>query len=293
MKRTGLHILFTTVAFTLSSCYTVAVRNQKPVISVSILPQKYFIEKLAGDRIEVNVMIPPGASPATYEPTLSQLSKLDQSEVYMRIGYVEFELTWMGKIQSVNPTIKVIDLSKGMELIHENIENEEDHLGHDHGGIDPHIWMSVLNAKIIAINIYNELTRMLPDEEEHLNQRLKKFNYELDSMHHFFTERLKGVKQRSFLIYHPALTYFARDYNFIQYPLELGGKTPSPAHLKKTTDLAQEKNITSIFIQSQFDRRNAEIIASELDAEIIPFDPLDEDWKEQMFYIVEQLSRSL
>ena len=106
--------------FMLASCRAVGDTGDKPVISVSIIPQQYFIEQLAGDLVEVNVMIPPGASPATYEPTVSQLGKLDRSAVYMRIGYVGFEHSWMEKITSVNPGMKIVDLSEGVEIIGED-----------------------------------------------------------------------------------------------------------------------------------------------------------------------------
>jgi zinc transport system substrate-binding protein len=115
---------------------------------------------------------------------------------------------------------------------------------------------------------------------------------ELDSMHVQFLTMLSPHHSRGFLIYHPALTYFARDYHLIQYPLEIGGKTPSPSHLKKMVDLGLEQQISAIFIQQQFDIRNAEVLASEIGAEIIQIDPLDPDWLAQMEYIVNQLKRS-
>jgi len=280
-------ILFATIVISLGSCHPREELSTNVIVSVSIQPQKYFIERIAGELFEVNVLIPPGASPATYEPTLSQLSRLDRSDVYMRIGYVGFELSWMDKIQSVNPNMKIINLSNGIDLIHEEGEAEGHH-GHSHGGIDPHIWMSVLNARIIASNIYNELILLFPEEKESMKERLSAFEHELDSMHQSISTNMKGVNQRSFLIYHPSLSYFARDYDLKQYPIELEGKTPSPAHLKRLTDLGREKDINSIFIQSQFDQRNAEILAEEIDAKIIPFNPLDEQWNKQILYIVDQ-----
>ena len=119
------------------------------------------------------------------------------------------------------------------------------------------------------------------------------FQAELDSLHQLISLALENIPQRSFLIYHPALTYFARDYDLKQYPLELEGKTPSPAYLKEIIDLGRKKNISTIFIQSQFDRRNAEVLAEEIDATIVQFDPLDEDWDKQMLYIARQFNDSL
>lgn len=278
----------------LASCKTGVESLDKPVISVSILPQKYFIEQLAGDLAEVNVLIPPGASPATYEPTVSQLGKLDRSAVYMRIGYIGFEQSWMEKLASVNPEMKVVDLSDGVNIIMEEVENEDhdhdSHEGHTHQGPDPHIWMSTVNARIIARHIHQELLLLFPNEKARLNARLDLFSHSLDSLHQAIGDRLESMENRTFMIYHPALTYYARDYELEQFPLEIEGKSPSPMHLKEMTDLARAKEISKIFIQSQFDRKNAEILARETGSDIIQFDPLDLQWGRQMSYIAEQLN---
>jgi zinc transport system substrate-binding protein len=262
----------------------------KPVISVSIIPQQYFIEQLAGELAEINVMIPPGASPATYEPSVSQLGKLDRSMAYMRIGYVGFEQSWMDKIASVNPDMRIVDLSEGVETIHEDMHEGKDHHGHSHHGPDPHIWMSVHNAKIIAQNIHDELLLLFPGEEEYLQAKLGHFSLLLDSLHLEIISKLEGIENNKFMIYHPALSYFARDYGLEQYSLEIEGKAPSPAHLKEMVDLAHEYRISKILIQNQFDRKNAEVLARETGSEIIQFDPLDLNWSEQMRYIAEQLN---
>ena len=276
----------------LVACNPDAKRSDKLLISVSILPQQYFIERIAGEMVEVNVMIPPGASPATYEPTFSQLSKLDQSLVYLRIGYIGFELSWMNKISAVNPDLKIVDLSTGINPI--RLEEEEHHHLHEHahGGIDPHIWMSALNAKIIARNTFNVLIQTFPDEEEKLTAQFSNLLLELDTIDDSITKMLSDQQERSFMIYHPALSYFARDYNLEQFSLEIGGKTPSPAHMKWMIDLGREKNISTIFLQQQFDQKNAEVLANEIGAKIVQINPLDPDWQGQMYYIANQLSSS-
>ena len=276
----------------LIACNPESKRSDKLLISVSILPQQYFIERIAGEMVEVNVMIPPGASPATYEPTFSQLSKLDQSLVYLRIGYIGFELSWMNKISAVNPDLKIVDLSTGINPI--RLEEEEHHHLHEHahGGIDPHIWMSALNAKIIARNTFNVLIQTFPDEEEKLTAQFSNLLLELDTIDDSITKMLSDQQERSFMIYHPALSYFARDYNLEQFSLEIGGKTPSPAHMKWMIDLGREKNISTIFLQQQFDQKNAEVLANEIGAKIVQINPLDPDWQGQMYYIANQLSSS-
>ena len=278
------------VLLSVSACRTGGEAVDKPVISVSIIPQQYFIEQLAGGLAEVNVMIPPGASPATYEPSVSQLGKLDRSAVYMRIGHVGFEQSWMEKITSVNPDMKIVDLSEGVEIIGEDAGDGGDHRGHAHHGTDPHIWMSTINARIIALNIHKELLLLFPGEKEFLQARYDLLSHSLDSLHRAISNKLEGIENRTFMIYHPALTYYARDYALEQLSLEIEGKSPSPMHLKEMTDLARVNHISKILIQSQFDRKNAEILARETGAEIIQFDPLDLQWGDQMYYIAEQLN---
>lgn len=292
-------LLFFWALLLVFSCKTGSVPVDKPVISVSIIPQKYFIEQLAGDLVEVNVMIPPGASPATYEPSVSQLGKLDRSKLYLRIGYVGFERSWMDRISSVNPDMKITDLSEWVDVILEDSQesagehnHEADHHGHSHHGADPHIWMSTVNARVIVRNIYNELVLLFPDQKELLEQRLHHFSQTLDTLHQDITDELEDLENRKFMIYHPALTYYARDYGLEQFSLEIEGKTPSPAHLKHMIDLATDNQISKILIQNQFDQKNAEVLAKETGSEIIQFDPLDLHWDKQMRYIAEQLNSS-
>lgn len=266
---------------------------EKPVISVSIAPQQYFIGKLAGDRVDVNVMVPPGASPATYEPTAIQLGKLEHSVMYMKIGHLGYELSWMDRISSLNPSMEVVDLSKGIKLMR-SLETEEPHPHHDHNhrGIDPHTWMSARNAKIIASAIYKSLLQLLPGDRDFVTSNYGVLMQDLDSLDNTIARMLSGAGRRSFMIYHPALTYFARDYDLEQIPLELEGKDPSPGHMKKIADLGNELHIPVIFIQSQFDQKNAQVLAEETGAEIVPINPLDTAWYKQMLYIASQLEAS-
>ena len=286
------------VFFLAISCQTGGETNGKPVVSVSIIPQQFFVEELAGDLVEVNVLIPPGASPATYEPTVAQLARLDRSDVYLRIGYIGFEQSWMEKLSSTNPLMKIVDLSEGVDLILEPEGMAVDHSGHAHDdhahhGTDPHIWMSAINANIIARNIHRELLLLFPGEKEYLDARLMRFSSSLDSLHLEISRKLDGLENRKFMIYHPALTYYARDYGLEQLPLEYEGKSPAPSHMREITDLAQENQINKILIQSQFDSDNAEILARETESSLIQFDPLDRYWRKQMSYIAEQLNPPL
>jgi zinc transport system substrate-binding protein len=234
-------------------------------------------------------MVPPGASPATYEPSVSQLSKLDLSALYIKMGSLGFELSWMDKICSVNPSMEVINLSDGVELIYGVDEDKQNGHTHRHGGADPHIWMSTRNTRVMAVNMAGVLTRLLPDDSLQIAGNLSILLGRIDSMDRKITTILAETEGKSFMIYHPSLSYFARDYKLEQLALEWEGKTPSPSHMRKLTDLGKDHQITTIFVQQEFDSKNAEVLSQEIGANIIPINPLDENWPGQMIHIATKL----
>lgn len=282
-------ILIIFIALVVASCNTVEKKKDKSIISVSILPQKYFVEKIAGELFNVNVMIPPGASPATYEPSPAQITSLSETDIYMKIGHTVFELSWMEKLASANDAMKLVDLSAGIDLIAE----EHHHGSHVHSSVDPHIWMSPANVKIMASGIKAVLTEQYPEHEDLFAENLGQFLEELDSLDTHIRSSLSQLESRNFMIYHPALSYFARDYDLHQHPMELEGKSPSPSYMKELVDEAREEEISVIFLQMQFDQHNAETIAKEIGAEIVQINPLDPDWHQQMLIITEKLAAKL
>jgi zinc transport system substrate-binding protein len=291
MKNTGILIL---IAVLLAGCKSNENQNEKNRIAVSILPQEYFVSKIAGDIFEINVLIPPGASPATYEPTPAQLASLSKTDLYLRLGHTGFEMAWMEKLASANENMTIIDLSEGIDLIIEDVMHGHAHdHGHHAGGVDPHIWLSPRNVKVIAKNIHQALISNYPEHRKTFTSNLDVFLHELDTLDQHITNQLSGLESKSFFTYHPSLSYFARDYNLEQYPMELGGKTPSSGHMKKLIDTAVEKDIRVIFLQMQYDQKNAEVLAKEAGAEIVQINPLDIEWHDQMIFITEKLKQNL
>ena len=259
-------------------------------ISVSLLPQKYFIEKISGNYFTVNVLVPPGASPATYEPSPRQVKEVSRSSLYLKIGNIGFEKTWMERLQKINKKMKIYNSSDGVELIVGEPVKHGDHF-HD-GGTDPHTWLSLKSAKIIIKNTYNTITRTDSSlTKAFVNNYIQMIN-EIDEADEYISNLLKPYEGEKFLIYHPALTYFARDYGLIQIPLELDGKNPSPAHVKKVIDIAKENNIKVIFIQKEFDENNAKTLASEIGGKIIQINPLSTNWLENIINIAEKLEEA-
>ena len=189
--------------------------NEKPVIAVTIEPQRYFTEAIAGDKFDVISIVPKGSSPETYDPTPQQLVSLGDSKAYLRIGYIGFEQVWMDRLIDNTPHIQIFDTSKDIDLI---LGEAHDHGDHQHaGGVEPHIWNSTNNALIIARNTYKALCQLDKENEAYYLNRYDSLCQRIMHTDSIIRKTLQqpGTTQ-SFMIYHPALSYFARDYGLQQ-----------------------------------------------------------------------------
>ena len=284
--------------------------NEPLDITVSILPQKYFIEKIGGNLVKVNIMVEPGASPATYEPKPRQMKALSEAEAYVSIG-VPFEKAWMERIKGANPQILVIDSAKGIERMemvehhhHEEEEAEHDHdheaekaarEGHDQGAesLDPHIWLSPQLVKIQAENIYQSLVNIDPENEAEYQANLAQFLTEIDQLDQQIEQNLAGIENRQFLVFHPSWGYFARDYDLEQVSIEVGGQEPSAAELGEIVKEAQEEKIKVIFAQPEFSTQSAETIAQEIGGEVLLITPLAPDWSNNLLQVSQTFAEVL
>lgn len=283
-------VFFTFLVVFFVGCNQEKAAGDRALLSASILPQKYFIEQIAGEGYVVNIMVPPGASPASYEPSPQQIARLEESVAYFRVGHIGFEYSWMDKISAANPEMVLFNLSEGIELIRGDDLIHADH-GHQEG-VDPHIWMSPRRVKIIAENIFRAMVEIDPDRKEYFRENYLRFMEDLDSLDRSITRILQDFQGRSFIIFHPALTYLAEDYGIEQVPIEWEGKEPSPGYLMELIDHAKKENTKVVFVQEQFDMDNARAVADELDGTIVRINPLDEDWKSSMGKIVNALVHS-
>lgn len=274
-----------------------SVGNDKPTISVTIEPQRYFFNQIAGDNFKVNTIVPSGASPETYDPTPSQMVALSKSILYFKVGYLGFENAWGETLAANNTGVKVINTSNeipliGGEVCEDGVDEQLYHEGHTHQGVDPHIWCSPKSALIMAENMLNAL--VMADVE---NQKKYRANFEVLRAEIIETDKkiaslLENAPVKSFIIYHPALGYFARDYNLTQYSIEFEGKNPSPKQLKMMIDFAHDKGVKTIFVQKGFDMKNAESLAEEVGASIYSIDPLSYNWSEELIRIAEILAKN-
>ena len=293
-------LLFLGSCLLLAACTGRASKNnngdeEKPVITVTLEPQRYFTEAIAGDKFKVVSMVPKGSSPETYDPVPQQLVSLGDSKAYFRIGYIGFEQTWMERLMNNTPHIQVFDTSKGIDLIlnngnHDHNHGHGTHDGHIHA-VEPHVWNSTANALIIAGNTYKALSQLDKANDAYYMARYDSLCHRIQYTDSLIRQQLSAPEAaKSFMIYHPALSYFARDYGLHQISIEEGGKEPSPAHLKKLIDLCKAEDVRVIFVQPEFDKRNAETIAQQTGTKVVPINPLSYDWEEEMLDVAKALA---
>jgi len=262
---------------------------------VSIVPQKYFVERIAGERVVVNVMVLPGNNPATYEPKPDQLTALSEAVAYFSIG-VPFEEVWLDKIAAANDRMMMVDTAAGIRRVpvdgHYKVE-----LGglpeSDAEGRDPHIWLSPSLVKIQAQNIYRALAELDPARKTEYEVNLNRFIEDIDDLITDVRETLADVPNRKFIVFHPAWGYFGDDFELEMIPIEVGGQEPSAAELADLITVAREEGIKVIFAQPEFSTQKAEVIAREIGGEVVLINPLAEDWLGNMRLVADTFARVL
>lgn len=286
MKKNRI-ILFLLALTILPGCGKKEQTHDRPTLTVTIEPLRYLTETIAGDKFNVVSMVPEGNSPETYDPTPQQMVALTNSIAYFRIGYIGFEQNWMDKLKSNAPHLHIFDTSKGVPLIYEK------HLAHGKHRhtekVEPHIWNSPKNASIIATNIYKALCHIDSRNIAYYKQRLDSLSLIIKHTDNKIRSLL-STADSTFLIYHPALSYYARDYGLTQITIEEEGKEPSPTHLRDLIKKCRNSNVQTIFVQQEFDTHNAEAIARELGLNIVRINPLNYHWTEEMIRITKALT---
>jgi zinc transport system substrate-binding protein len=265
-----------------------------PVVSgaqgvfVSIPPQAFLVEWLAADLVEVEILLPPGASPATYEPTPKQMAALDRSQLYLQIG-APFEGPVLAKVSGLMPDLWVVDCRTGVDL--EPIGAD----GHDHGSglLDPHIWLDPRRMKSIADTTAKALQTLFPKESPAIEERLADLHEAIDDTDARVGDALAPFAGHTLLVFHPAYGYFTRRYGLIQRAVEIDGKAPSARRLATVVDEIREQPAPALFVQPQFSRTSAERVANALDCELVELDPLARDYLANLETMANRIVRAL
>ncbi len=267
-------------------------KGEEMTVTVTIPPYAWFVQQIAGEDFRVNVLLPPGADHHIWEPLPAQISALSGSEGFIINGQLSFEHAWMDRFLQVNPEMKVLDLSRNIQLIgSEGHSHDHDDHGHSHShvGPDPHYWMSPVAAMVMAKDIQDFLAGLNPAGAEKYNANLSILERRISQVDSLVRVSLGDDPHRTVLIYHPALAYMGRDYGFEQVSFEDEGKNPSPARMKELIDLAREKEIKIIFIQAEYDVRNAQSLSRETGARLVVINPMNTDWPEAVIEVAHAL----
>ena len=274
-------------------------------VFVSVLPLQTFVDKVGAGRVETRVMVLPGQSPATYEPTPKQIAALADADLYVRVG-VPFEDAWMPRIRSANPDMPVLDLRDGLPLrpmqAHEHEGAGSDGSGRGEasgdGGKDPrrfmdaHVWTSPPLVRQMAVAIRDALTHLDPDGADVYAAEQAAFDSELAALDKELSEILKPLARRSFLVYHPAWGYFADAYHLTQIPIEAEGKAPGARRLASLIEQARAADTRVIFVQPQFDKRAAERMALAIGGRVEAVDPLAADYADNLRHVARLIAEA-
>lgn len=259
------------LALLLLGCTQTKTDDGRRTVTVTIEPLRYFTERIAGDRFDVRTMVPSGSNPETYEPTAQQMAGLAASDLYIRVGSIGFERTWMKRLETNAPHAIFVDSSTGIEPAQSA-----------DGIVDPHTWMSATNARLIATNICRALTRIDQRDSLYFKQNLAQLIAEIDRVDEEVKLTLAKAPTRTFLIYHPILTYFARDYGLTQIPMEQEGREPSAAQLQDVISSARRQGARIFFVQKEFGEHNIDLVARSSGTRKQPINPLGYDWAKEM-----------
>lgn len=270
-------------------------------VFVTILPQKYFVQQIGGDLVRVEVMVPPGADPHTYEPKPSQMVALAKTRIYFALG-INFEQTWLKKFSAANPTMQIVHTDEGIDKIpmvdhshaaeneaapasghnHHDSGPQSTQHDHEHGAMDPHIWLSPPLVKIQAKHMRDALVQADPANAAAYQANFDRFSRQIDALDAELKATFTGKEGLEFIVFHPAWGYFAHTYGLKQTPIEIEGKEPKPAQLKQIIEHAKAHHIRVIFTQPQRSSRSAETIARAIGGKVVFADPMAFDWADNL-----------
>lgn len=265
-------------------------------VMVSIVPQKYFVEKITGDLVNTSVMVPPGFNPVIYEPKPQQMVELTKAEIYFAIG-VPFEKIWLERFAAVNPKMMIIHTEDGIDKLPMTVNpphNDGDQdLGH-HGTKDPHIWLSPPLVQVQLRTILEAFLRIDPERKQDYTANYNRFTKDVSALDHRIRQLLarKG-EGAQFMVYHPSWGYFAETYGLKQISVEIEGKEPKARDLQKLIQYAGEEKVEAVFVQPQFSSKSAQTIAKAIGCRVLYADPLAMNWSENLLKVAEEFTSSL
>lgn len=278
MIRNPLIIMFAVAGLLFGGCTrSTAIENSRPTVTVSIEPQRWFLERIVGDRMEINTLMARGGNPESYEPTFADLSKLESGALFIGVGHLPFETSIIEKVKANHPDLRIMECSESIDLITDNHGH-----GHDHG-IDPHTWSSAANAKIIASNMLKAVKDIDPAGADAYDVNYLRLIATIDSVDSLCREILEPVENRTFIVWHPSLSYFARDYGLQQFSVGTEGKEHSVRDTRDILNHIKDYRAQVFLVQKDFDVSRADVIAqSGENMRVETINPLNYEWDREL-----------
>lgn len=268
------------VSLLAGSCSKTPNLSQKNTVAVSIEPLRYFAEQIAGDRLQIFSIVPKGFSPESYEPSPDQLIKVSDARAYIKVGGLGFETTWLDKIRQNEPQLPIFAVSDSLETGSSGIRVSK---------FDPHTWTSPATAEIICQSICRAFCAIDSSGAPVYNRNLQKLIRHIRSVDSQVHKILENLPSRTFVIAHPALSYFASQYGLTQLSLEHDGKSPDPQDLRQLIRTCRSEHVHVVLVQEEFNRQMAATLAHEIDARIVTINPLSYRWDKEMIRIAKAI----
>jgi zinc transport system substrate-binding protein len=259
-----------------AGCGPAPTAEPAPLVAVSVLPQAWFVAQLAGDRVRVAVMIPPGASPATHEPAIADVRAIEEAALYARVGHLPFETAWLARLLSERTDLPIVSAP-----------------GAEDPAIDPHVWLAPRNARAMARSLHGALSKLLPADREALDANLAALLGEIDAVDAHCRRRLAPKRGGRFWVFHPAWGHFAEAYGIVQVAIQREGKEPDARALAELIRQAKAARVPVVFVQPHFDTAAARVIASEIGARVEVLDPLAYSWGQNLRHAADALAAAV
>jgi zinc transport system substrate-binding protein len=256
-----------------AGCGSAPTAEPAPLVAVSVLPQAWFVAQLAGDRVRVAVMIPPGASPASHEPAIEDVRAIDEAILYVRVGRLPFETAWLARLLAERKDLPVVSAP-----------------GAGDPATDPHVWLAPRSARAMARSLHGALAKQLPADREALDAGLAALLGEIDATDAYCRQRLAPKRGGRFWVYHPAWSHFAEAYGLVQVAIQRGGKEPDARTLADLIRQAKAARVPVVFVQPHFDTAAAHVIANEIGARVEVLDPLAYPWARNLRHAADALA---
>jgi zinc transport system substrate-binding protein len=288
----GLLLLAGLAAAALASCRPAISASIAPIapiedrirVAVSVPPQSYFVERIGGGRVRVEVMIPPGYSHDDYSVTPRQMVALSRARLYVAVGHPAFEIEreQLRPFLATLPGVQVVDMSRGMRFI-----------AGDEGGTDPHVWVAPATVAVAARNIAAALVAADPAHAAEYRANLARFEADIADVDREIRAELAPFRGSRFMVYHPTWGYFAREYGLEQVAIEAEGKEPSAQRLIQLIAAARRGGVKVVFVQRGFARKSAQVIADAVGGTLVTADPQDPDWLGNLRRVTREFSEAL